>query len=198
MQAHRDLYQILRAKWNSDRNKTSAGGGKLALALGLLLTLSSAMLLISREAKSQDNLQLEGYGLEGSWINTVSPILPPGAPPFTLQTYVTISGGGASIGSDRTRPFSSPQHGTWVHLQGHEYAETRVQDVFNSAGTFLGTFKVRTRVRLVGKNEYVGVASVERRDASGNLEFALCARVRGVRIVVEPFAPPCEGLEPGM
>jgi hypothetical protein len=78
------LYQILRARWNSDR--APAGGAKIALALGLLLTLSSTMLLISREAKSQDNLQLEGYGLEGSWINTVSPILPPGAPPVTFQT----------------------------------------------------------------------------------------------------------------
>jgi hypothetical protein len=73
-----------------------------------------------------------------------------------------------------------------------------VQDVFDSAGTFLGTFKARSRVRLIEKNEYVGVANVEQRDASGNLILARCARQRGVRIAVEPFAPPCEGLEPGM
>src|SRR5207244_11567459 len=109
------------------------------------------------EANSNDNLQLGGHGLEGSWIDTVSPILPPGVPPVTIQTYHTFSAGGASIGSDRSKPFASPQHGTWVHVQGHEYAETFVQDLFDTAGTFVGTFKGRTRLALVGQNEVVVV-----------------------------------------
>jgi len=170
---------------------------KLAWSLGVSLTLALA-LLFPQEARSNDNLRLDGHGLKGSWINTVSPILPPGAPPVSFQTYVTVSGGGAFIGSDRTKPFASPQHGTWVHVRGHEYAWTFVQDIFDPAGTFVGTFKGRSRVELVGKNEYVGVANVEQRDASGNLVFNRCARFRGVRIVVEPLAPPCDGLAPGM
>jgi len=170
---------------------------RLAWSLGISLTLGLA-LLFSQEAKSNDNLQREGHGLEGSWINTVSPILPPGAPPITFTTYVTMSAGGALLGSDRTRPFASPQHGTWVRIQGHEYAWTFVQDLFDSAGTFLGTFKGRSRVELVGKNELVGVANVEQRDPGGNVVLNRCARFRAVRVVVEPLAPPCEELEPGM
>jgi hypothetical protein len=167
----------------------------LAWSLGISLTLALA-LLFSREAKSNNNLQLEGYGLEGSWILTISPILPPGVPPVTVHVYETFSAGGGSIGSERTKPFASPQHGTWVHVQGHEYAGTSVQDLFDPAGTFLGTFKGRTRVELVGKDELVGVANVEQRDASGNVVLNRCARFRGARIVVEPLAPPCEDLEP--
>ena len=105
---------------------------------------------------------------------------------------MTVSDGGAWLGSDRTKPFAGPQHGTWVHLRGREYAWTFVQDLFDSAGTFVGTFKGRSRVELVGRNEYVGVANVEQRDASGNIVLNRCARQSGVRVVVEPLAPPCE------
>lgn len=170
---------------------------KIAWSLGISLMLALA-LLFSQEAQSNDFLRHERHGLEGSWINTVSPILPPGAPPITFQTYVTYSEGGTSIGSDRTKPFASPQHGTWVRVQGHEYAGTFVQDLFDQAGSYLGTFKGRTRVLLVGKNEFIGVANVEQRDPTGNVVLNRCARFRGVRVVVEPLAPPCEDLEPGM
>ena len=171
--------------------------GKFLLAVAVLISLVSIPLLTKAD-QTDDNLQHEGHGLEGSWINTVSPILPPGAPPISFQAYVTYSAGGASIGSDRTKPFASPQHGTWVHVQGHEYAGTFVQDLFDQAGTFTGTFKGRTRIRLVGENELAGVASVETRDPSGNVVSARCARFRAVRIVPEPLALPCEDLEPGM
>ena len=179
---------------------------KLAWCLGVSLTLAVA-LLFSQAAKSDDDhrregrndhLRFDGHGLEGSWVNTVSPILPPGAPPRSFQTYITFSEGGVSIGSDRTRPFGSPQHGTWVHVHGHEYAWTFVQDLFDQAGTFLGTLKGRTRVQLVGKDELVGVANVEQRDPSGNVVINVCARFSAVRIMPEPLLPPCEELEPGM
>ena len=166
-----------------------------AIALALLFSQEAQS---NDKAQSNDNFRHDGYGLEGSWINTASPILPPGAPPVTIQTYVTASGGGAWLGSDRTKPFASPQHGTWVHLRGREYAWTFVQDLFDPAGTFLGVFKGRSRVELVGRNEFVGVANVEQRDPSGNVVLNRCARFRGVRVVVEPLAPPCEELEPGM
>ena len=166
-------------------------------SLGIFLTLAAA-LLFSREARSDDTQRHEVRSFVGSWINTVSPILPPGAPPITFQAYVTFSEGGASIGSDRTKPFASPQHGTWVQLRGREYAWTFVQDLFDAAGTYLGTFKGRVRAELVGRNDLVGVANVEQRDPSGNVVLNRCARFRGVRVVVEPLAPPCEELEPGM
>ena len=52
------------------------------------------------------------------------------------------------------------------------------QDLFNSAGTFVGTFKGHSRVQLVGRDEYVGVANIETRDAAGNLLSSRCARIR--------------------
>ena len=170
---------------------------RFLLAAAIIIGLASIPLLTSAD-QSKDNFQLEGYGLEGSRIFTVSPILPPGVPPVTLQAYVTYSAGGPSIGSDRTKPFASPQHGTWVHVHGHEYAGTFLQDLFDPAGTFVGTFKVRSRLQLVGKDEFVGAANVEQRDPGGNLQYSRCARFRGARVVVEPFESPCVGLEPGM
>ena len=176
--------------------------GKFLLALAVMISLVSITLPTKADGRNDhgrnNNGQDEDLTLEGSWIDTVSPILPPGVPPITFAAYVTYSKGGGSVGSDRTKPFASPQHGTWVHVHGNEYAGTFVQDLFDAAGTFLGTFKGRTRIELVGQNELVGVANVEQRDPGGNVVLNRCARFRGARIVVEPLAPPCEGLEPGM
>jgi hypothetical protein len=171
--------------------------GKFLLAAAVVIGLVSLTLPTKADGRN-DELRDEGHRLEGSWILAVSPILPPGVPPITLQTYLTFSAGGASIGSDRTKPFGSPQHGTWVHLQGHEYAGTFVQDLFDQAGTFTGTFKGRTRILLVGENEFDGVANVETRDPAGNVVANRCARFHGLRVVVEPLEPPCDGLEPGI
>ena len=170
---------------------------KFFLAAALVTCVVTLPLLTSAD-QSGKNFRDGNDGLEGSWIYTVSPILPPGSPPISVRTYATYMQGGTSIGSDRTKPFASPQHGTWVHLRGHEYANTFVQDLFDPAGTFLGTFKGRARIELVGENELVGVANVEQRDPGGNLVLNRCARFSGVRIVVEPLAAPCENLEPGM
>jgi hypothetical protein len=116
----------------------------------------------------------------------------------SFQAYVTFAAGGASIGSDRTKPFASPQHGTWVHLRGHQYTWTFIQDLFDEAGIFLGTFKGRALCELVEEDEFVGVANVEQRDPAGNIQLNRCARFHALRIVPEPLAPPCEDLEPGM
>src|SRR5262249_6327703 len=75
--------------------------GLVGVVLALLISLPSEKL------KSEDHLNLEGRDLEGSWINHVTPILPPGVTPVTFQTHVTVSGGGGWIGSDQTKPFSS-------------------------------------------------------------------------------------------
>jgi hypothetical protein len=169
--------------------------GKFLLAAALVTCLVTLPLLTSADQSGND-FRDTSNSLEGSWIYTVSPILPPGSPPISVRTYQTYIQGGTSIGSDRTKPFASPQHGTWIHLRGHEYANTFVQDLFDPAGTFLGTFKGRARLELVGQNELVGVANVEQRDPGGNLVLNRCARFSGVRIVVEPLAPPCDELEP--
>src|SRR5688572_10828653 len=109
---------------NSDSNSQSRRGspskrvplstrGKVLIALALVAS-GASLPLLTRADQSKGNSGGEGHRLEGSWINTVSAIVPPGAPPRIAQTYVTFAAGGASIGSDRTKPFASPQHGTWV------------------------------------------------------------------------------------
>ena len=168
--------------------------GKFLLSVPVMLSLL-AIPLLSRAA-GPNGAEQSDHRVEGSWIISVHPILPPGVPPVTVQTYITFSAGGGSIGSDRTKPFASPQHGTWTHLQGHQFAWTFVQDLFDPAGNFLGVFKGRTLAELIDENTFVGVANVETRDPNGNLQANRCARFEGKRVVVEPLAPPCELLEP--
>jgi hypothetical protein len=54
---------------------------------------------------------------------------------------------------------------------------------------------VRFRVQLIAKDAYVGVANVEQTDPDGNILFQVCARIEGVRLAVESFEPPCQGLD---
>ena len=158
---------------------------------------------LSIETLSQEDLreafaqikQAQGQRLEGSWVVTVTPVVPPGVPqPPSFRTYASFARGGASIGSDRTRPFASPQHGTWAHIRGDEFATTSIQDVFDVMGNFQGTLTVRTESTLIGKDESVGVATAESRDAAGNLISSRCATIRRQRIKIEPLAPQCQGI----
>jgi len=134
---------------------------------------------------------------EGSWAATVTPVVPPGVPAVpSFQVYLTNSRGGASIGSDRTRPFSGPQHGTWEHTGGNSFAATHVQDLFDGMGNFLGTLTVRQRISITGQDEYVGVGNAETRDAFGVIVSSRCSTLRGVRVKVEPLAVQCQSIVP--
>ncbi|MDQ3010636.1 MAG: hypothetical protein M3X11_08055 [Acidobacteriota bacterium] len=174
----------------------------------LLLALACAALLavptISARAQSGGILdvleqarQAQAQQLEGSWVVTVTPAVPPGVPqPQSFRTYLTNSRGGASIGSDRTRPFGSPQHGTWAHTGGNEFAATQIQDLFDVMGNFQGTLTVRQKITLTGNDQFVGVATAETRDAAGNVTTMRCATTRGERIKIEPLAPQCQSITP--
>lgn len=141
--------------------------------------------------------QAQAQRLEGSWALNVTPALPPGAPAVpAFRTYLTVSRGGALIGSDRTRPFGSPQHGAWAHLGSNEFAATLVQDEFNALGVFIGTLTVRQKITLTGNDQFVGVANAEVRDAAGTIMLSRCATTRGERIKVELLAPQCQTITP--
>jgi hypothetical protein len=140
--------------------------------------------------------EAQAQQLEGSWDITVTPVVPPGVPqPPSFIGHATISRGGAYFGSDRTRPFSK-QHGTWTHLGGNEFAQTFKEDLFDGLGNFAGTLTVRTRVTVTGKDEYIGVANGEARDAAGNVIFNRCTTIRAARIKIEPLAPQCQSITP--
>ncbi len=140
--------------------------------------------------------QAQAQQLEGSWAVTVTPVLPPGAPPMPpSHAHATFSRGGGLFGSDRTRPFGK-HHGTWAHTGGNEFALTFIEDLFDGMGNFVGTLKVRTRVTVIGKDGYVGIANGEFRDAAGNVMRSGCATIRGERIKIEPLPPQCQSITP--
>lgn len=109
---------------------------------------------------------------------------------------MSFARGGAAIGSDRQAPFANPQHGVWKHLRGNEFAYTFVGDNFDAMGNFQGTLKVRFKITLTGKDEFVGVDNAERRDPAGNLVFSRCNTIRGERIKIEPLPEQCQSITP--
>lgn len=137
--------------------------------------------------------EAQAQALEGTWIFTVTPAVPQ---PPSFRTYATFSRGGTFIGSDRSRPLDGPQHGVWQHLGGNEFAWSIIQDRFDALGNFLGTFSGRTNATLTGPDTLVGVASVELRDAAGNITLARCATLRGERFKLRPLAEQCQSITP--
>ena len=139
--------------------------------------------------------------LEGAWAYTVTPVVPPGVPqPPSQRAYITIArGGGLSvyIRTGPSGPFYGEQHGVWEHLGGNEYALTAIRDEFDAQGNFLGTGKINTKLRLTGKDGFVGVGSREFRDPAGNIaDFTRCATIKAERIKIEPLAQQCQNITP--
>jgi len=132
--------------------------------------------------------------LEGTWITEIVPQSPPGARPF--RTYRTFARGGVLFISDRNRPLDGLQHGVWVHQGGNDYSWSVVQDRFDAQGNFLGTFTSRVNVTLIDRDTMVGMASVEYRDADGNLTLARCATTRSERFKLTTLPLQCAGVAP--
>lgn len=184
----------------------------LFLSLTLLVALSATILSAQSPAPEQDAAQAESshqgcdwrcqlrekqaQRLEGSWDIIATINVPPGVPqPPPVVSHATFSRGGGVFGSDRTRPFSK-QHGAWVHRGGNRFAMTRTEDLFDPMGNFVGIFKVNAPITITGRDEFVGVASVEFRDAAGNLTRSACATFRAARIKVEPLPDQCQNITP--
>jgi hypothetical protein len=175
---------VLRAQ--SSEPPTS-GEGELAQALSFNGQCDWLCQLRERQAQQ----------LEGSWAVTVTPVPPPGAPPLPDRfIYLTMARGGAVFGSDRGLPFASPQHGVWEHRGGSEFAYITVQDLFDAAGNFQGTLKVKSRIIVTGPNQFVAVSNPQIRDAAGNLILDGCSTSKAVRIKTEPLLERCQSITP--
>jgi hypothetical protein len=152
--------------------------------------------LLERQRRADEARDKLSESFEGSWAITVTPVVPPGVPqPPQFQGFATISRGGAYYGSDRTRPFSK-QQGNWEYTGGNGFAWTFTEDLFDIAGNFVGTIKVRAKIIVIGNGEFIGVSNGEQRDLAGNVVFNRCATIRGARIPIEPLSPQCQSIVP--
>lgn len=184
----------------------------LALTLGAVIALSTFLLhaqtspndQITQQSEVQSESQtshgglreLQAQRLEGSWELTGNAVVPPGVPPPPpFHAYETFTRGGALIGSDRARP-ASKQHGTWAYLGGNKYAWTFKEDIFDAMGNFDGVLTIRFRATLTARDEFVGVANSELRNANGDLIRNRCATGKGRRIMLEPLPELCQGITP--
>lgn len=194
---------------------------KITLLLSLTLLVALTATILSAQSNEptagQEDAQSESFNghcgrlcrlreqqaqrLEGAWAYTVTPVVPPGVPqPPSQRAYITIArGGGLSvyIRTGPSGPFYGEQHGVWEYLGGNEYALTAIRDEFDAQGNFLGTGKINTKLRLTGKDGFVGVGSREFRDPAGNIaDIIRCATIKAERIKIEPLAPQCQNITP--
>ena len=173
----------------------------LTLALAGVLAIPAAIMRAQSYEPVTDEQTLaqnsdKSERMEGSWVVTVTPAVPPGVPqPPPFRAYGSFARGGVLIGSDARRA-ASKQHGTWAHLRGSEFAWTAIEQLFNESGEPGGTVVIRVRVTITGENDLVGVSNAEERDAAGNLVSNRCGTIRGERITIEPLAPQCQNIVP--
>ena len=186
----------------------------ITLTLAMVFAISTALLHAQTGAETNDQFtgqteaqsesqnshgrwrELQAQRLEGSWLLTISPVVPPDVqPPPSFRGNVSFSRGGVAFGADPRRP-SSRQFGSWVHQWGNQFAATLREDLYDQAGNFTGTIKVRKRIIVTGKDEYIGVSNAEERNAAGELISSRCATVKAKRIAVEPLAPQCQSITP--
>lgn len=184
----------------------------LVLTLAVIATLSA---ITSRaqshtEAAAQsggilDVLEQRGQAqaqqIEGTWTVTVTPILPPGAPPIgPFTVYTTFARGGVFIGTDSSNVFShdsNPQLGVWEHRGGNSFAFTFKQVLLDAMGKFTGILSVDALLTVNGKDSFVGVANGELRDARGNLIMTLgCGTMKGERMKIGSLANQCQTFLP--
>ena len=153
--------------------------------------------LFERTRESDEAKENQARRLEGSWMLTVSAVIPPGAPvPPSRTSYASFARGGVAILSERQAAFVNPAYGAWEHQGSNEFAFTVRTDTFTATGNFLGTVKIRNKITLTNPDEFVSVGQLEVRDPAGNLIFSGCATARGQRIKVEPLTEQCQGITP--
>ena len=173
---------------------TLAMAGVLAIPAAIMRAQSDDRVIEEQTlAKTSD---IKSERMEGSWIVTITPVVPPGVPPPpSFRAYASCARGGALIGSDPRRA-SSKQHGTWDHLRGSEFAWTAIEQLFNESGEPGGIVIIRARVTITGENEFIGVSNGEERDAAGAVVSNRCGTIRGERITIQPLAPQCQNITP--
>lgn len=156
----------------------------------ILVTIGLAILMASGAAFSQSGAGDPGGTaapeLEASWRVTVTPI---GVPIAPFRTYSTFARGGTFLES--SQPRQGPGHGVWQRTGDREFGITFEKIMFDAAGNFAGTLKVRETITLSAQGDsYVGDGTAEVFDPSGRLVGSFCAKTEATRITVQrPSCP---------
>ena len=172
----------------------AASGRRRALSL---VARSAAVLgvatLVGRSA--DDTLAGGREQLIGSWLVAGTPNGAPTAPPRILvsftkdgvalrtapvrQTAPPALGGGTMI--------SGTTHGGWTRLGGRTFALTFVGLLFDEAGAFLATQRVRVAAEVnPADDSFSGPYQTDFLAADGKVLASVTGMVRGTRIAVEP------------
>ena len=178
-------------------NTPSVTARSILVAFSLVAVFACSTSSPRAQASPGANAHKAGQHLEGSWTITLTPMLPPGAPPIgPFTAFCTFGRGGAFIGSARTyagfSSFANPQHGVWEHRGGNRYAFSFKQDQLDATGLFTSVLTADTLITLDGDDSFVGVTRGEFHDADGNLIMSLpCGTVTGERMTIGSLADGC-------
>jgi hypothetical protein len=162
--------------------------------ISFTLVAAALMFILVVGLNSRSSVKAGGESaplLEGSWVDDITVVAGLNAGQ-TLKNLSTYSRGGGEVtlpaGGIPPPLTSSPGHGTWIHAGGREFTDTILFLIYDPAGNFVATVKVRQKltVSLEG-DEYNGTASFDVFDPAGNLVpgFSGCSTVHGRRINVE-------------
>jgi len=157
---------------------------------GLMIT---AAMVIST-ALTQESRAADGppkTAIVGSWVETITPMPGPGAPP-PFKSLSTYDEGGGVMSSDQGSVITNPPQsfssgaGAWTYLGGRTFAWTVVELISDLDGNLVGTLKVRGESTLdQSGNNYSSRWHADAVDPNGQLLFSADGTNVGQRVLVE-------------
>jgi len=164
---------------------------RFALALVIALFIGPSLMAAGGSLNANEG-QDSGPSLEGSWNVVVNQ-----GTPAEFRTLITYDAGGGMVASaPLIQPplHASTVHGTWEKIGGRNFAVTFLVLLYDPAGQFVATAKVRMTVSLnkAGDETDAVATTLDVFDPAGNLlpQFSVCGgTTHGTRIKVEP--PSC-------
>jgi hypothetical protein len=130
---------------------------------GLNFFFSMMLVLISAAAanaqvKNTEFSDLREYDLNGTWIVTID-----AGPAGTFKGLHTYNQGGGMIETNQTDmqpPKQTTGQGSWEKLSRNRYGFTFVSFQYDENGVAVSTLKVRGKVRLIGRDRFIGESEV--------------------------------------
>lgn len=155
------------------------------LFVGALVQEASGTRRVSLDAEGKgmkDEDSKRKFRLEGSWELEVISNPGPGAPP-PFKALATFDAGGGCVETIMLPPVT-PAHGAWVRTGNQTFTFAVVHHLLDAGGTFIGTIRAKSQVRLTSPDEFEATFEGTLYDPLGNALFPLSGRETGRRIKV--------------